>query len=118
MQCGDIYKGRGDFSLSSYGSPLEDESFAVSHEAAGVVSMVGRPGEAHSNGSQFLVTLGAARHFDGRYVAFGRVVDGMQLLVQCNNSVSVGVNGTGVVARDGLGAEVRAAVVPCDDSGV
>ena len=102
MQCGDIYHGRGDFSLSSHGTPLADESYALSHEAAGVVSMVGKAGEAHSGGSQFLVTLGAARHFDGRYVAFGRVVDGLQLLVQCNNSVSVGVNGGSVVARDGL----------------
>ena len=101
MQCGDVYRGRGDFSLSSYGAPLEDESFALSHEAAGVVSLVGRAGVAHSGGSQFLVTLGAARHFDGRYVGFGRVVDGLQLLAQCNNSVSVGVNGGGV-APDGL----------------
>ena len=102
MQCGDIYKGRGDFSLSSTGAPLADESFAIPHDAAGVVSLVGRAGEAHSGGSQFLVTLGAARHFDGRYVGFGRVVDGLQLLAQCNNGVSVGADGGGVVARDGL----------------
>ena len=103
MQCGDVYKGLGDFSMSATGAPLADESFALPHDAAGVVSMVGRGGGvAHSGGSQFMVTLGSGQHFDGRYGAFGRVVDGMQLLALCNNSVLVGATGGSVVARDGL----------------
>ena len=61
------------------GSPFfDDESFAISHAHRGVVSMASNG--VDRNGSQFFITLADCSHLDGRHCAFGRVIDGENVL--------------------------------------
>ena len=55
-----------------------DEDFSIPHDAEGVLSMANRGRD--TNGSQFFVTLGRAPHLDGKHVAFGRVIAGMEVM--------------------------------------
>jgi len=64
---------------------FEDEGFLVSHTGPGIVSMMS-PG-AHRNDSRFLITTTDAAQLDGRFVAFGRVKDGMDVI----NDIATGV---------------------------
>ena len=55
-----------------------DEDFSIPHDTEGVLSMANRGKD--TNGSQFFVTLGRAPHLDGKHVAFGRVIEGMEVM--------------------------------------
>jgi len=79
--------GRCHPKIGTYQSPysFEDEGFLVSHTGPGIVSMMS-PG-AHRNDSRFLITTTDAPQLDGRFVAFGRVKDGMDVI----NDISTGV---------------------------
>eukprot|EP00563_Minutocellus_polymorphus_P005858 CAMPEP_0181046940 /NCGR_PEP_ID=MMETSP1070-20121207/14611_1 /TAXON_ID=265543 /ORGANISM="Minutocellus polymorphus, Strain NH13" /LENGTH=245 /DNA_ID=CAMNT_0023125573 /DNA_START=109 /DNA_END=843 /DNA_ORIENTATION=+ len=81
VQGGDYenFDGTGGRSIYST-STFEDESFANKHHTGGILSMANR-GKA-TNGSQFFITLGNASHLDGKHVAFGRVVHGMDVVMQ------------------------------------
>lgn len=79
VQGGDIAGGHGDGGESIYGATFSDESFAVKHSAAGILSMAST-GHAHTNSSQWFVTLGPVPSFDRKFVAFGKVVSGMRTL--------------------------------------
>eukprot|EP01065_Artemidia_motanka_P011908 TRINITY_DN16497_c0_g1_i2.p1 TRINITY_DN16497_c0_g1~~TRINITY_DN16497_c0_g1_i2.p1 ORF type:complete len:231 (+),score=47.49 TRINITY_DN16497_c0_g1_i2:57-695(+) len=57
---------------------FDDESFAVRHSDTGIVSMANSG--VNTNRSQFFITLAPAPHLDGRNVAFGKVVDGLETL--------------------------------------
>ena len=57
---------------------FEDEAYLVSHTEAGIVSMMS-PG-VHRNDSRFLITTAGAPQLDGRFVAFGRVREGMDVI--------------------------------------
>ncbi|KUF92424.1 Glyoxylate reductase/hydroxypyruvate reductase [Phytophthora nicotianae] len=74
IQAGDVAgNGRGDGPCRSlYGLEFPDESFAVSHNAAGILSMANTG--PHTNGSQFFITLAPQPWLDRRKVAFGRVM--------------------------------------------
>jgi peptidyl-prolyl isomerase G (cyclophilin G) len=59
-------------------STFPDENHSISHDKEGVLSMANRGKD--TNGSQFFVTLGRASHLDGKHVAFGHVIYGMEVL--------------------------------------
>lgn len=89
-QSGDFNANDGSQNESIYGPKFDDENFSVHHDSPGIVSMAnsGR----NTNGGQFFITLIRAPWLDGSHVAFGRVVDGMDVLSQmqeCGQSSGV-----------------------------
>ncbi|MGD9684410.1 MAG: peptidylprolyl isomerase [Candidatus Obscuribacterales bacterium] len=56
--------------------PLETKP-TLKHDAAGVIAMA-RTNDPNSATSQFYFTLGAASFLDGQYAVFGRVVEGLE----------------------------------------
>lgn len=75
---GDVTPGHtGVGGYSCYGRHFPDESFAVPHDR-GILGMC-NDGE-HSNGSSFYITMKKMSWMNGKYVAFGRVVDGMKVV--------------------------------------
>ncbi|XP_076773278.1 putative inactive peptidyl-prolyl cis-trans isomerase-like 6 isoform X2 [Arvicanthis niloticus] len=57
-----------------------DENFSVPHNKRGVLGMVNKG--HHTNGSQFYITLQAAPYLDKKYVAFGQLIEGTDVLRQ------------------------------------
>lgn len=77
VQGGDILGGSGDKGEAAGGGLLADENFAIRHDRPGILAMA-NDGSAHTNGSQFYVTLRAMSWLDTQRVAFGRVISGMR----------------------------------------
>ena len=65
---------------SIYGDYFPDENFRLKHDKAGVIGMV--KSECGRNGTRFYITLKPIEYFDGKLVAFGRVVEGMDVIRQ------------------------------------
>ncbi|XP_060139485.1 probable inactive peptidyl-prolyl cis-trans isomerase-like 6 isoform X2 [Globicephala melas] len=80
IQGGDIVAGKGDGGESIYGPTFEDENFSIPHNKRGVLGMVNKG--HHSNGSQFYITLQATPYLDRKYVAFGQLIEGTDVLHQ------------------------------------
>ncbi|KAM4866168.1 putative inactive peptidyl-prolyl cis-trans isomerase-like 6 isoform 1-T1 [Thomomys bottae] len=80
IQGGDIVAGRGDDGESIYGPTFEDENFSVPHNKRGVLGMVNKG--HHTNASQFYIILQSAPYMDRKYVAFGQLVEGTEVLKQ------------------------------------
>ncbi|XP_054425785.1 probable inactive peptidyl-prolyl cis-trans isomerase-like 6 isoform X1 [Pteronotus mesoamericanus] len=80
IQGGDIVAGKGDGGESIYGPTFEDENFSIPHNKRGVLGMVNKG--RHSNGSQFYITLQATPYLDKKYVAFGQLIEGTEVLQQ------------------------------------
>ncbi|XP_023389140.1 peptidyl-prolyl cis-trans isomerase-like 6 [Pteropus vampyrus] len=78
LQGGDIVAGKGDGGESIYGPTFEDENFSIPHNKRGVLGMVNKG--RHSNGSQFYITLQPTPYLDKKYVAFGQLVEGTEVL--------------------------------------
>ncbi|XP_028253516.1 putative inactive peptidyl-prolyl cis-trans isomerase-like 6 [Parambassis ranga] len=79
VQGGDISpESKGDGGESIYGPTFEDESFAIPHSKRGTLGMANKG--PHTNGSQFYITLQPTPWMDRTYVAFGRVVEGVDVL--------------------------------------
>lgn len=73
---GDITRGDGTGGESIYGHAFPDENFEVKHDSEGIVSMANSGPD--SNGSQFLICCKDCPQLDGKNVAFGKVVSGME----------------------------------------
>uniref|UniRef100_A0A2I3GR20 Peptidyl-prolyl cis-trans isomerase n=1 Tax=Nomascus leucogenys TaxID=61853 RepID=A0A2I3GR20_NOMLE len=80
IQGGDIVYGKGDNGESIYGPTFEDENFSVPHNKRGVLGMANKG--RHSNGSQFYITLQATPYLDKKFVAFGQLIEGTEVLKQ------------------------------------
>lgn len=80
IQAGDIVRDDGTSGRSIYGESFERESFRVPHSGEGFVSMVNSP--AGTVDSRFLIDTRAdgSQYLDGKYVGFGRVKDGMEIV--------------------------------------
>ncbi|XP_010009670.1 PREDICTED: peptidyl-prolyl cis-trans isomerase-like 6 [Nestor notabilis] len=78
IQGGDIITGKGDQGESIYGPTFEDESFSVRHKGRGILGMANKG--RHTNGSQFYITFQPSPYLDKKYVAFGQLIEGTEVL--------------------------------------
>ena len=70
---------------------LPSEISDLKHER-GVVSTIAIPGKANSEGAQFFVCLSPQMALDGKYSAFGRVTEGMEVVEKISQA-AVDANG-------------------------
>lgn len=89
IQGGDFVSNDGKGSQSIHGTYFDDENFSVSHDSPGIVAMANTG--PNTNGCQFFITCEVCKYLDGKYVAFGKVIDGM-MVVRKIEKVSVGKN--------------------------
>ena len=66
------YSIKGEFKSNGVDNPLKHEK--------GVISMA-RSMDPNSAGSQFFIMHEAAPHLDGQYAAFGKVIEGLNLIM-------------------------------------
>ncbi|CCW64213.1 unnamed protein product [Phytomonas sp. EM1] len=76
---GDVTAGHsGNGGYSCFGRYIPDESFHIAHDEPGVLGMCNDG--PNTSASSFYITLKRMSWMNGRYVAFGRVIDGMDVL--------------------------------------
>lgn len=83
IQGGDITKFDGTGGISIYGPKFDDENFSVSHDSCGILSMANSG--PNTNNSQFFITLNSTSHLDGKHVAFGKCIKGLDFIKNLNN---------------------------------
>ena len=77
IQSGDI---RIDGAKSIYGENFNDENYNIKHDSYGILGMVKKANRRHTNECQFYITLCPLKSFDGILVAFGRVIQGYDVI--------------------------------------
>ncbi|KAG9406865.1 hypothetical protein AC1031_003194 [Aphanomyces cochlioides] len=84
---GDIANGDGTGGEAAAGGRFEDENFALRYTEPGVVGMANAG--INTNGSQFFITMQPMPHLNGRNVAFGKVVEGMDVVKKIDSVYAV-----------------------------
>lgn len=79
IQGGDIINNNGSNGESIYGKYFNNENFQRRHNCAGLLSMVNL-NKVNTNNSQFIITLKPCLNFDGKFVVFGQVTKGMNVV--------------------------------------
>ena len=98
-QGGDFTKGNGTGGRSIYGGKFADENFIHKHTKPGLLSMANSG--PNSNGSQFFITTAVTSWLDGKHVVFGEVLEGFDILKECEKYGSkTGVPSKKVVIKD------------------
>ncbi|XP_063992138.1 peptidyl-prolyl cis-trans isomerase D isoform X2 [Diachasmimorpha longicaudata] len=88
IQGGDIINFDGSGGESIYGGYFEDESFETSHSVKGLLSTVNE-GKPDTNNSQFIITTEPSSHLDGTNVVFGKVIRGMGVVQELNDTLEI-----------------------------
>ena len=81
FQGGDFTHGDGTGGESIFGQKFEDESFAVKHNRKYLLSM-SNEGKKNTNGSQWFVNTVKTQWLDGKNVAFGMVLEGLDVITE------------------------------------
>ncbi|WCJ43811.1 Peptidyl-prolyl cis-trans isomerase [Euphorbia peplus] len=77
---GDITMGDGTGGESIYGLKFADENFKMMHTRRGILSMGNSLYKSNANGSQFFICTDKAPWLDRKFVVFGKVVEGYNVV--------------------------------------
>jgi len=80
IEGGDIELGQGDGGESIYGDGYKDEGYSILHDSPGILTSSKIEAGKTSNASQWMITLAKTPQLDGKLVAFGKVVHGMEVI--------------------------------------